>query len=64
MNQEKKEMNIDMNNCNNYYELDKLLKYFNNFIENEIKDDMNLNEKKCYLMNIFIKTCMVIFIFF
>ena len=64
MNQEKKEMNIDMNNCNNYYELDKLFKCFNDFVENEIKDNINLNEKKSYMMNIFIKTCMVIFIFF
>ena len=64
MNDEKKEINVDINNCNNYYELDKLFKCFNDFVENELKEEINMNEKKRYMMNMFIKACMVIFIFF
>ena len=63
MNDEKKEINIDLSQ-NNYYDLDKLFKNFCDFIENEIKDDLKYLETKKYMMNIFIKSCMVIFIFF
>ena len=57
---EKKGINLDLNNYN-YYDLDKLFQCYNDFIENELKD---LENKKIYMMNMFIKTCMVIFIFF
>ena len=63
MNDEKKEINIDLSQ-NNYYDLDKLFKNFCDFIENELKDDIKYLETKKYMMNIFIKSCMVIFIFF
>ena len=63
INNDNKEINVDIIN-NNYYELDKLFKCFNIFIENELKDDVNLNEKKRCMMNMFIKACLVIFIFF
>ena len=65
MNYEKKEINIDLSQ-NNYYDLDKLFKNFCDFIENELKDDINnkYKETKKYMMNLFIKACMIIFIFF
>ena len=62
----KEEINFDLNNVN-YYDLDKLFKGFENFCENElkeIKDNKDINEKKKHLMNLFIKTCLIIFIFF
>ena len=62
----KEEINFDLNNVN-YYDLDKLFKGFENFCENElkeIKDNKDINEKKNHLMNLFIKTCLIIFIFF
>lgn len=57
---EKKGINLDLNNYN-YYDLDKLFQCYNDFIENELKNSENI---KIYMMNMFIKTCMVIFIFF
>ena len=57
---EKKGINLDLNNYN-YYDLDKLFQCFNDFIENNLKE---FEDKKIYMMNLFIKTCMVIFIFF
>lgn len=60
---DKKNINFDINSVN-FYDLDKFFKCFNDFIENDLKDDINKEEKKIYLMNLFIKTCMIIFIFF
>ena len=60
---DKKHINFDVNNCN-YYDLDKFYKCLNDFIENDLKEDINREEKKIYVMNLFIKTCMIIFIFF
>jgi len=65
-NDNKEEINFDLNNVN-YYDLDKLFKCFENFSENELKElqeNKDINEKKNYLMNLFIKTTLIIFIFF
>lgn len=65
-NDNKEEINFDLNNVN-YYDLDKLFKCFENFCENELKElqeNKDINEKKNYLMNLFIKTTLIIFIFF
>jgi hypothetical protein len=55
---EKSEINFDINNCN-YYDLDKLFKCLNTFLENDLNE-----EQKIHVMNLFIKSCMIIFIFF
>ena len=55
---DKDEINFDINNCN-YYDLDKFFKCLNTFIENDLN-----GEQKIHVMNLFIKSCMIIFIFF
>ena len=66
---EKKEIKFDLDNCN-YYDLDKLFKCAIDFIENDLKNEINrdndiiIKEKKYHMMNLFIKTCLIIFIFF
>ena len=55
---DKDEINFDINNCN-YYDLDKFFKCLNTFIENDLNE-----EQKIHVMNLFIKSCMIIFIFF
>ena len=60
---DKKKINFEMNSVN-FYDLDKFFKCFNDFIENDLNEVINKEEKKIHLMNLFIKTCMIIFIFF
>ena len=56
-------INFDLNNVN-YYDLDKLFKSLEKFIENELGENAGINEKKNHLMNLFIKASLIIFIFF
>lgn len=51
----------------NYYDLDKLFKNFVFFMDNEIKEENcennDINEAKKNIISLFIKACMIIFIF-